>query len=492
MTPAPPAPAAVATAALDRPRSPRLGWLRERGMGASILVSALAAAFGVVLVEVTVYIGALLKADPFIGDSETLAIVVAILSVLLTGVAMYVAAIVTANTFSTIIAGRTRRIALLRLIGASARSQRSEVTGQGFVVGLIGALIGLLVGLALSAGGMLAGERLLAPTPETFTLVQPAVILPVAGVALTTWLAAWIGSRRVLTVTPLQALGGSVERSREEVAARGGRHIGALVLLITGLALLAGGIVIGLITPLGVVVAFFGGVLSFTGLTTGAALVMPPVLRLVGRMFGRGATARLAAENALRYPERSSRMAIGVVMGVTLVTMFAVALESTKALMGRQADEEMLQDTFAVLDAFASVMMVLVAVSAVIAAVGLVNLLTIGVVQRTRELGLLRAIGLTGPQVRRMVLLESVHITVAATLTGLVLGVAYGWAAAQSLLGSVPVLPDFEPAGLVYPAVPWAPVAIIIVATALLTVIAAVTPTRLATRVAPVEALAAD
>jgi len=471
-----------------RPRPARLGWLRERGMGASILVSALAAAFGVILVEVTAYLAAVLQSDPFIGDSEVLAIVVAILSVLLVAVAMYVAAIVTANTFSTIIAGRTRRIALLRLIGASARSQRAEVTGQGFVVGLIGAGVGLVVGVGFAALGVLAGELLLDRTPAEFTLAQPGVLFPVVGVALTTWLAAWIGSRRVLTVTPLQALGGSVERTHAEEAGRRGRHVGALVLIVAGAALLATGVLLGLVTPLGVVVAFFGGLSSFTGLATASPLFMPPVLRLVGRLFGNEATARLAAENALRHPERSSRMAIGVVMGVALVTMFAVALESVKALLMRQSEGE----SFAPLDAFASIMMVLVAVSAVIAAVGLVNLLTIGVVQRRRELGLLRAIGLTSAQVRRMVLLEAVHITVAATLTGLALGIAYGWIAAQSLLGSVPVLPDFEPAGLVYPAVPWIPVVIIVVATAVLTVVAAVTPTRLATRVAPVEALAAD
>lgn len=482
--------AAAAMSLLEptRPRQARLGWLRERGMGASILVSALAAAFGVILVEVTAYLGAVLQSDPFIGDSEVLAIVVAILSVLLVAVAMYVAAIVTANTFSTIIAGRTRRIALLRLIGASARSQRAEVTGQGFVVGLIGAGVGLVVGVGFAALGVLAGELLLDRAPAEFTLVQPGVLFPVVGVALTTWLAAWIGSRRVLTVTPLQALGGSVERTHAEEAGRRGRHVGALVLIVAGAALLAAGVLLGLITPLGVVVAFFGGLFSFTGLATASPLFMPPVLRLVGRFFGNEATARLAAENALRHPERSSRMAIGVVMGVALVTMFAVALESVKALLMRQSEGE----SFAPLDAFASIMMVLVAVSAVIAAVGLVNLLTIGVVQRRRELGLLRAIGLTSAQVRRMVLLEAVHITVAATLTGLALGIAYGWIAAQSLLGSVPVLPDFEPAGLVYPAVPWIPVVIIVVATAVLTVVAAVTPTRLATRVAPVEALAAD
>lgn len=475
-----------------RTTGPRLAWLRDRGMGASVLVAALSSAFGVFLVEITAYIGAVLQADPFIGDSGTLAVVVAILSVLLTAVAMYVAAIVTANTFSTIIAGRTRQIALMRLIGATARAQRAEVGRQGLIVGLVGAGLGLLAGLLLSAAAVQLGGQLIATPPSSFSLAQPALALPAVGVALTTWAAAWVGSRRVLAVTPLQALGGSVERTRDEVSGRKGRHVGAWVLLLSGAALLVGGVVLGLVTPLGVVVAFFGGILSFTGLALGSVLFMPPVLRLVGRMFGSSATARLAAENALRYPERSSRMAIGVVMGVTLVTMFAVALESSKRLMTSQTTEEIPAEFFAPYDAFAAIMMVLVAVSAVIAAVGLVNLLTIGVVQRRRELGLLRSIGLSNRQVRRMVLLEATHITVAATLTGLVLGVLYGWIAAQSLLGSVPVLPEFTPAGLIAPQVPWLPVVIIVAATAMLTLVAAATPTRLATRVAPVEALAAD
>ena len=470
---------------------PRLAWLRDRGMGASILVAALSAAFGVVLVETTAYLGAVLQADPFIGDSETLAFIVALLSVLLTAVAMYVAAIVTANTFSTIIAGRTRQIALMRLIGATARSQRSEVGTQGLVVGVIGAVLGLGAGLAIAAIGVQIGSGLIANVPEGFSLWQPFILLPALGVALTTWAAAWAGSRRVLAVTPLQAIGGSFERTHDEVN-RTSRHVGAWVLLISGAILLAAGVAVGLVHPLGVVIAFLGGLLSFTGLALGSVLFMPPVLRLVGRMFGSSATARLAAENALRYPERSSRMAIGVVMGVTLVTMFAVALESVKQMLIGQVEGEVPAEFFTPFDAFAAVMMVLVAVSAVIAAVGLVNLLTIGVVQRRRELGLLRSIGLSNTQVRRMVLLEATHITVAATLTGLVLGIVYGWIAAQSLLGSTPTLPDFEPAGLVAPHVPWLPVVIIVAATAVLTLVAAATPTRLATRVAPVEALAAD
>jgi putative ABC transport system permease protein len=485
---------AVAVSPARMPRreaSVPLAWLRERGMGASVLVAALSSAFGVVLIAATGYIAALLRADPYVGDSGTLAFVLGFLTVILVGVAVYVAAIVTANTFATVIAGRTRRIALMRLIGASARSQRAEVAQQGLVVGAIGAVIGLVAGTVLAAGGVVLAGALLGTSGVRFDLVQPVLVVPAVIVALTTWVAAWAGSRKVLTVTPLQAIGGSVEATHETLAHRTGRNAGAIVLFVLGGLLLAAGVLVGLITPLGVIVAFVGGILSFTGLAIGATLVMPPVLRLIGRLFGRSATARLAAENALRYPERSSRMAIGVVMGVTLVTMFAVAIESVKAVLTATAGGELPTEMTTILDSFSAVMMALVGVSAVIAAVGLVNLLTIGVVQRRRELGLLRALGVSGGQVRRMVLLEAAHVTIAALVAGLVLGILYGWIGAQSLLGTVPMNPDSGAVStFVLPAVPLWPMVAVIVATAVLTLVAAVVPTRLATRVAPVEALA--
>lgn len=467
----------------------RWTWLRERGMGATVLVAAISTAFGVALISATGYIGATMLATPTYGTSETLAAIVGVLGMLLLAVAVYVAAIVTANTFATIVAGRTRRIALMRLIGASARSQRSEIATQGFVVGVIGALAGLAGGLVFVTAALPILDRVLGGGVD-YAVLQPSLLVPAVAVTLTTWAAAWAGSRRVLTVTPLQALGGSVEQTHEDVAGRRGRNAVTIALGAVGVALLAGGLLLGMLSPLGVIVAFFGGLFSFTALTLAAAVVMPPLLRLAGRLFGRSATARLAAENALRYPERSSRMAIGVVMGVALVTMFAVAAESAKALItassGGEADPYFNQ----MVDSFAGVMMALVAVSAVIAAVGLVNLLTIGVVQRRRELGLLRALGLTAGQVRRMVLLEATHITVTALAFGLVLGTVYGWIAAQSVLGSVPMPPLWQAPTFVLPAVPIVPTLVVVVATAVLTLIAAVVPTRLATRATPVEVLA--
>nr|WP_274635902.1 ABC transporter permease [Microbacterium bovistercoris] len=466
-------------------------WLRERGMGASILVSAISAAFGVILISATGYLAAMLRANPYIGESGTLAVVLGVVGVILVGLAVYVAAIVTANTFSTVVAGRTRQIALLRLIGASARAQRAEVARQGLVVGVIGAIVGLAVGILVSFAGIAIVARVLDITGVDYEVLRAVLLLPTAIVALTTWAAAWTGSRRVLAVTPLQALGASTEARREEVARRTGRNVTAVILVGVGMLLLTAGVALGLLNPSGVLVAFVGGLLSFTGIALGATVFMPPLLRLTGRMFGRSAVARLAAENALRYPERSSRMAIGVVIGVTLVTMFSVAMESAKAVMAAAAGGTLPPELSTVLDTFAGIMMGLVGVSAVIAAVGLVNLLTLGVVQRRHELGLLRALGLSTGQVRRVVLLEAAHIAITAVITGVVLGIAYGWAGAQSLLGAVAANPNGEQAGMVWPAIPVPVVVGIVVTTALLTLVAAVVPTRLATRVTPVEALAA-
>ena len=462
-----------------------MSFLRERGMGASILVAALSSAFGVTLLAATGYLGFL--AESTMGEGGTVGIVVGILSVIFIVIAMYVGAIVTANTFSTIVAGRTRQIALLRLVGSTARAERRKVAGQGLIVGLIGSAIGFVVGIALAyAGTFIASNVLGAPAfPEPLSVWMA---LPPVAVVLTTWLAAWGGSRRVLSVTPLAALGGSVARTQED--ARGGRAKNgfAIVVGLLGVLLLIGGLLLGLVNPVAVVVSFVGGLLSFTALVMGSTAVMPPVLRLVGRAFGGSATSRMAAENALRYPERSSRMSIGVVVGVTLVVMFAVATASFERVIleGFTEEEAAATGISSFLDLFSGVMMGLVGFSAVIAAVGLVNLLTIGVVQRRAELGLLRALGLSNGQIRGMVLLEAAHITIASTLLGLVLGVAYGWIGAQSTIGSYP-----EGGLLVAPTIPWVPVAIVIGAMVVLTLVAAVTPTRLATRISPVEALAA-
>ena len=461
--------------------------LREHGP--SILVAALSSAFGVAVLQFFGVLTAIINADAVTGESDTVAFILGFVAWVFIAIAIYVGAVVTANTFSTIIAGRTRTIALMRLIGSSARTQRQAVAREGLLVGVVGAAIGAVAGTLVTIAVVMLGTRFADLPDLAYSYLDLSLVLPVAAVILTTWLASWIGSRRVLVVSPMQATGAALEHSREESTASRSRTGVAITLFVVGVGILVLSMLLGLLHPAAVLVGIVGGILSFTGLVMGAHLVMPPALRLVGRMLGSSAPSRLAAENAVRYPERSSRTTIGLVIGVTLVTMFAVALQSYQNMLytAQSNDPEYYQGIDQTLLLTVVIFSVLVGFSAVIAAVGMVNNLSLSVLQRTRELGLLRALGFTGTQVRRMILAESAQLTLASVLVGLVLGTFYGWAGAQSLLGSINGSP-----GIVVPGIPVPFLLGVVVLAGLLTLTASLGPSRRATRIAPVAALAVD
>ncbi|WP_307859236.1 ABC transporter permease [Herbiconiux sp. SYSU D00978] len=457
-----------------------------RDLASTLLVAVLASAFGVFLLQVSGMITAMIAADD-VSEFATVQTMLQALSIVFLLLATYVGSIVTANTVATVVAGRVRTIALMRLLGSSAVAERRAIAKEGLVAGAAGALIGTVLGTAAAWGLEVAGDAsgLLEAVPHGWA--DPVLLVPIVAVVLSTWLAAWAGSRRVLAVTPVQALGGSAERGIDDLTRRPVRTALALGLAVLGLLLLGVGVAVGLLTPLGVLIAFPGGLLAFTGVVLGAHLVMPRALRLIGRAFGSSAAARLAAENALRNPERSTRTTIGLVIGVTLITTLAVAMEGYRAtVLASVGDSPVVRQAVDV--AFGStvaVFAVLVGYSAVIAAIGMVNNLSMTVLQRTRELGLLRALGFTRRQIRLMIVAEAAQLTFAAIAVGLLLGIVFGWAGAASLLGSVDL------AALV-PAVPWPLVAVIAVAAAVLTIAASVTPARRATTVSPVTALAVD
>lgn len=472
---------------MSRPQSATRTPLREQLP--SLVVTSLSAAFGVGLLQVTGLLAAVLAADDVTGTSTTVRVFLQILALVFIVIAVYVGAIVTANTVATIVAGRARSIALLRLLGSTAGTQRRGIASEGLLVGAGGALLGTAIGTGMAVVlGRVAVETDLIPD-VAYGWADPVLLLPIVGVVMSTWAAAWVGSRRVLTVTPLQALGGSEELSREDVVKRPARNVVAFVLMSVGLGFLGLGVVVGLVHPGGVLIGVVGGIVSFTGIVLAADLIMPLALRVVGRMLGRSAPARLAAENAIRHPQRSSRATIGLVIGVTLVMTFGVAMASFQQMIeiARSQQPEVYEGIDDMLTAVVTVFSVLIGFSGLIAAVGLVNNLSLSVLQRTRELGLLRALGFSIGQLRRMILSEAGQLIVTSVLVGVVLGGFYGWAGAQSLLGAIAGSP-----GLVFPAVPWLILGVVVAASVVLTLVASWAPTRRATRVSPVTALAVE
>jgi len=459
-----------------------------REHAASILVAALSSTFGVALLLVTDDLAIYLRSTDA-GSSAAVQVVLRFIAFVFIAIALYTAAVITSNTFATIIAGRTRTIALLRLLGATARSQRRAVAREGLLVGVIGAIIGIAVGVGANAivvGVSIATGFL----PNlAFAWFSPIELLPAAAVLVTTWLASWIGSRRVLVVSPVQATGAAQERPASGLARRHGSNVSAALLFAGGVALLLLAVVIGQHSAEGLLVGVVGGMLSFTGVVLGAEVVMPPALRLVGQLFGRSAPARLAARNAVRYPERGARTTIGIVIGVTLVTMFSVAVQTFLVLADavRRSEPQSYQQTGQILTVLAVIFSIVSGFSALLAAIGMVNNLSLSVLQRIRELGLLRALGFTAQQIRGMIVAESAQLTLTAVLVGLLLGTFYGWAGAECLLGSARGGP-----GIVWPAFPPVLLITIVVSAALLTWLASVAPTGRATRVTPVDALAVE
>jgi putative ABC transport system permease protein len=116
--------------------------------------------------------------------------------------------------------------------------------------------------------------------------------------------------------------------------------------------------------------------------------------------------------------------------------------------------------------------------SIVIALFGIVNTLALSVFERTRELGLLRAVGMSRRQVRSMIRGESVIIAVLGAVLGLVIGVLFGWAIVGAL--------DSE--GVSSLVIPGNQLLLYVVLAAVAGVVAAVFPAR---RAAKLDVLAA-
>ncbi|WP_320775368.1 ABC transporter permease, partial [Streptomyces sp. CRN 30] len=122
----------------------------------------------------------------------------------------------------------------------------------------------------------------------------------------------------------------------------------------------------------------------------------------------------------------------------------------------------------------------LLGLAIVIAVLGVVNTLALSVVERTREIGLLRAIGLSRRQLRRMIRLESVVIAVFGALLGLALGLLWGLCIQQVLALE----------GLTAFAVPWGTVLAVVAGAALVGVVAALLPALRASRMNVLTAIA--
>ena len=115
----------------------------------------------------------------------------------------------------------------------------------------------------------------------------------------------------------------------------------------------------------------------------------------------------------------------------------------------------------------------------IIAVLGIVNTLTLGVIERRQEIGMLRAVGSQRRQIRTMITLEAVQIAVFGAVMGILIGLGLGWAFLEVLRDQ----------GLDTLSVPWGQLLWMLAGSALVGVFAAIWPANRAAKTPPLDAI---
>ena len=124
----------------------------------------------------------------------------------------------------------------------------------------------------------------------------------------------------------------------------------------------------------------------------------------------------------------------------------------------------------------------LLALAIVIALLGIANTLALSIFERTRELGVMRAVGMTRRQLRSTIRWESVIIALQGTLLGLLVGIFFGWALVRAQKSQ----------GITVFSLPYLTLVIVILLAGLAGVAAAILPSRRAAKLNILQAIVTE
>ncbi|MBD0742723.1 ABC transporter permease [Streptomyces sp. CBMA152] len=253
------------------------------------------------------------------------------------GVSLFIGSFLIVNTFTMLVARRTREIALLRAIGASRRQVARSVLLEALLVGLVASAVGFVLGLGIASvlpDVLSTGGNTL---PHGPLVIGPSSVMAALAVGVgVTVLAAWLPSRRAARIAPVEAM----RTTEQPPSATRSRIRGAVGL---GLLVIGAGWLVSLsgakdASEANLQSAMFGCSLLVVALIVLAPLLAVPVIRLTGRLTGRfGVVGRLAQENALRDPRRTAATAATLLISTALVAGLAVIGNSTGQALDRQA-----------------------------------------------------------------------------------------------------------------------------------------------------------
>lgn len=258
--------------------------------------------------------------DSGLGFLNTFLLVFAIISV-------FVAAFLIYNTFTMLVAQRTRELALLRAIGASRGQVLRSILVEAVAVALVASGLGIVVGAGFARGLQLLFQAAGAPFPASALVFMPRTIVVslIVGV-LITLASALLPARRAATVAPVAAMRDEVPRFRalRRRTVTGGFLVGAgLGLAVMSPALAEYG------TQKGAIMAGVAAGMILLGVLALAPELARPATTVLGAAF-RGVTGRLARGNTRRNPRRTAATAGALTIGVALMSAISVLAASTE------------------------------------------------------------------------------------------------------------------------------------------------------------------
>ncbi|WP_405780154.1 ABC transporter permease [Streptomyces sp. NBC_00859] len=237
-------------------------------------------------------------------------------------VALFVGIFLISNTFTMLVAQRTKELALLRAVGASRKQVTRSVLAEALVVGTVASVVGFVLGIGLAVGLRSAMGSFGAKVPGGPLIVAPTTALAALLVGvLITMLAAWLPARRAARIPPVAAMGSAhLPATTKSLVVR--NSIGAVITLI-GAAVIMAGASSG---SGGRMMIGAGAFLALVGVIVLIPLLSRPVIALVRPLLTRvfGVSGKLAGQNAVRNPRRTGATASALAIGLTLVTGLTV------------------------------------------------------------------------------------------------------------------------------------------------------------------------
>ncbi|MFN2504669.1 MAG: ABC transporter permease [Acidimicrobiales bacterium] len=266
------------------------------------------------------------------------------------GISLFVGAFIIFNTFSILVAQRTRELGLLRALGASQRQVMTSVLVEALVVGLVSSVVGLGLGVLMAIGlqGLLSAFGIDLPTTTTQFLPRTVVASFIIGVGVTL-VAAVAPARRASGVSPMAALregGASPTGSLRRRGIVGG------VVAIAGVSSLLYGLLGDSDNALSLV--GLGAGLTFLGVAILSPLVARPLAGAIGAPLARltGVSGKLGRQNAMRNPRRTAATAAALMIGLGLVGCVAVLASSIKESTNEVFDRSLAADFAVSTDSF--------------------------------------------------------------------------------------------------------------------------------------------